>query len=62
LDTRGSETRHSVGDNLTRVTEFGAGWTLLSAITLFLSLRTPIAAVRIGALTSLGQGPDPWQG
>jgi hypothetical protein len=35
---------------------------MLSAITLFLSLSAPSASLRTGALTSLGQGPDPWQG
>jgi hypothetical protein len=48
-----------VGDNLTSATDFWAEWVVLSAITVFLSLCAPIAALRIGAPTSLGQSPDP---
>lgn len=61
-ETRGSDTRHSVGDSLTRDAESWVFWAVLCAITLFLSLVAPLATLRIEALTSLGQSFDSWQG
>jgi hypothetical protein len=61
-ETRGSETFHSVGDSFTSETELVVDGAVLSAITLFLSLGASIAALRFGALTSLGQSPNPRQG
>jgi hypothetical protein len=62
-ETRGSDTRHSVGDSFTSETLSFVGGAGLSAITRFLFFhQSPIATLRIGALTSLGQSPDSRQG